>query len=612
MKTMKWMIVLAAAMLLVAPASAYDDEDYKPPEDKDEVTATMGATPTSTDGALFRVAEYDATEGDAILGLSWMTSPYGRNLFSLDLQRLESADFDASFSLDLNRVVRVSASGNGLLHRLGHDSLSNLEAVSDLKVVRHTDLEPGAEYQIKHKVYAVQAAFHPPVASWLSYRVGFREEQRDGNRQVLAASHCTSCHVTSQGRRIDNSTSDFTFGVHAKSGGMDLDYELLTRDFRENGATPMGTYEQAFRPATPPSAPDPDSVVTPFNDRLWFQNGQYPVNQVPEIRRTAHKLKARGQINRNNSVNFTLVQSTTENRTSNLEYDFSGFRGRYTAKFKNNMRFNLWGQWDKIENDPYFVDLLALNGLTSPPISDGGPGYTGITYEQYINNVLLPTRPGAPESVYFSDYDRAAAQDREESRLGADLSWRANRRNNVRLGYKYRSIDRDYVVLNDGTGKTTSHTLKASWNYRAAKRVRWNNTLRYTTIDNPYVNVNGGLRAYSEDPPGIAPSPKSPLSLQYFELQALRVANLSSVPTDELRFRSQATWSPKGNWALSGNVRYRDAENDELDWTQWERNTTGFGANLWYAAGPEFQFTLGVDSQKQETDAVAIVPVMDG
>lgn len=612
MKTRNWMLVLAAAALLISPASAYDDEDYESAEDKDEVTLTMGYQASSSEESLLRVAEYDSVEANPIVGLSWMTSPYGRNLFSFDLQRLESNDFDAAFSLDLDRVVRVSATGHGLLHRLDHDPLANLEGVSDLKVVRHTDLEPGAEYQINHRLYDVRADFHPPVASWLSYRVGYREEQRQGRRQVLSTSHCTSCHVVGQGREIDNATTDFVFGAHARAGGMDLDYEILTRGFREKGQTPMGIYEEAFRPATPGSAPDPDSVVRPFNDRLWFQNGENPINQVPELRRTAHKLKARGRINPNNAVNFTLVRSTTENRTTNLEYEFSGFRGRYTAKFKNNVRLNVWGQWDKIENDPYFVDLVALNGLTSPPISDGGPGYTGVTYEQWVNNVLLPTRPGDPEPVNFSDYDRLSPMDREDSRLGADVYWRANRRSTVRLGYKYRSIDRDHVVLNDGTGKTTSHTVKAAWNYRAAKRLRWTNTLRYSTIDNPYINVDGGLRAYSEDPVGIAPSPKSPLSLQYFELQALRVANLSSVPTDELRFRSQATWSPKGKWALSGNVRYRDAENDELDWTQWERNSFGIGANLWYAAGPQFQFTLGVDSQQQETDAAAIVPVMDG
>ena len=227
MKTKRWMLLLAAAMLVLAPASAYDDADYEPAEDKDEVTVTMGVSPSSSDDSLHRVAEYDATEGDGIFGLSWMTSPYEKNLFSFDVQRMESADFDASFVLDLDRVVRVSASGHGLLHRLDHDSLGNLEAVSDLKVVRHTDLEPGAEYQIKHRLYQVRADFHPPVASWLSYRVGYREEQRDGRRQVLATSHCVSCHVVGQGRRIDNSTSDFSFGVHARKGGLDLDYEIL-------------------------------------------------------------------------------------------------------------------------------------------------------------------------------------------------------------------------------------------------------------------------------------------------------------------------------------------------------------------------------------------------
>ena len=31
--------------------------------------------------------------------------------------------------------------------------------------------------------------------------------------------------------------------------------------------------------------------------------------------------------------------------------------------------------------------------------------------------------------------------------------------------------------------------------------------------------------------------------------------------------RTSLTWTPKGTYSLSGNARYRDAENDELDFS---------------------------------------------
>ena len=59
-------------------------------------------------------------------------------------------------------------------------------------------------------------------------------------------------------------------------------------------------------------------------------------------------------------------------------------------------------------------------------------------------------------------------------------------------------------------------------------------------------------------------------------------------------------------------MRYRDAETDDLDYTEWSQNTTGVGLNFWFAANAKFHLTLGLDSQMQETDTWFIVPVFDG
>ena len=90
------------------------------------------------------------------------------------------------------------------------------------------------------------------------------------------------------------------------------------------------------------------------------------------------------------------------------------------------------------------------------------------------------------------------------------------------------------------------------------------------------------------------------------------MANLTNFASQALKFRSQLTWAPSGKWTLSGNVRYRDAENDELDWTKWDQNLTALGVNFWFAANHKFHFTVGADTQTQETDTAFVVPVMDG
>lgn len=626
MKTLRWMLVVTLAIALVPAVTAKEDEEYKPPEDREQTTVTTGAQGSSVEGAENRVSEYEVTEPTPILGLGWATSPYDAVGFSFNFERWNSDQYFGSASLDLNRTVRVNATLDSLLHRLDHDPLNNLDAVSELKVVRSTDLEPGRDYQIRRRIYDVNADFHPKGLGWFSYRVGYRNEQREGTRQVLNTSHCTSCHVVAQGREIDRATTDVTFGAHVSKGGVDVDYELLSRQFQEDGATPTAPYEEAFRPATPGSFPDQTVLVAPFNDRLWFQNGDLPIDMVPEIKRVAHKLKARGEIGKKSAANFTLVRSTTENRYTGLQYDFTGARGRYTWKPQDDLRVNFSARHDSLKNDTTLVNVADLFGVSGAPISDRGPGYTGITFQQYVGNVITGRRPAEYLSQYdlstdFTEFTRLSSMNRDDDRLGVDVYWKPSRKNSVRAGYQYRVVDREHIVLADGTGETKSHTLKLSWTHRAAKRLRWHNNLRYKTTDNPYVNVDGAMREYVAfiDPvsgglvgqPSPA-SPKNPVSYQYFELQQFRVANVSNVPTDEMKFRSQATWSPKPNISLSGNVRHRDAENDELDWTSWEHSSTGVGVNLWIAPSPEFQLTLGGDRVQQETEATVIVPIMDG
>ena len=610
MKILKWSLLVPLALLLVLPVAAYDDDEYKAPDDEAEATIETGYHGSSVDDADHRAGEYISHEAGPYFGLNWQTSPYDGTYFELDLERWSADDFGGRLEIDLERMVKLTASADSLLHRLDHDPLANLNAVSDIKVVRSTDLEMGAEYQIRHMQNEINAEFQPPQLKWFSFHAGYREQMREGRKQSLHTGHCTACHTVSQGREVDQETDEGTFGVQFKSGIIQLAYEVLSRTFTEKGEMPFAPYETPYRPATPSTAPDPWVLILPFNDRLYYpvpgmdpDSATLAYDRVPDVKRTAHMLKLKAGAEHGGPLSITLLQSKTENRFTNLDYTFEGFRGRYTWRPKDNLRINFTAQRDKIENDPVYVNLPDLWGGGPYPTSYG----TFEAWRQAVDDPLLN----------FTDFTRYSSMNRTENRFGIDTFWRPMRHGTFRAGYKYRKIDRDHVVLIDGTGESTSHTLKLGWNQRLAKRLRWTNSLVYKTTDNPYASVGGALRAFDGfREPGVvngnAPSPKSPLSYQYYQLQALRVANVTNVPSQYIKLRSNANWSPKGTWALSGNFRYKDAENDELNYSTWDQNSMGVGVNFWVAPNPEVHFTVGADHYTEETEALATIPLMDG
>jgi hypothetical protein len=635
MKKTRWMLVLAAALLVVLPAAGYDDEEYTPPEDDSEGNVDLGYQDSDTDGNLQRVAEFNDVDANVVGGLNWKNSPYKKNQYDFMIDWTSRDQFKTELDFDWNRVVRVNVDAVALPHKLEHDPLTSLQAVSTIKVVRSTDLEPGRNYQIRYENAAVDGDFLVPSVTGLSFHAGLRVQNREGTKQSLHTGHCTSCHTVAQGREVDQTTQDATLGIHFSRGVIDLDYRVMSRSAEENGATPVATFETPFRPAPPPWAPNQDALPgeTLFIDRLWFpgptgapyDSATAIYDLVPKTEKIAHTLKFKAAIRKVDALNFTFVQSTTKNDTTSLEYDVQGFRGRYTWVPRKKLRVNFIAKRTKIDNQSVFLDLSALWGGGPWETTYGGVGQT--TFEGWRE--WLDANGGTDvraDPMNFTTGTRLSSMNRTNDRLGFDLFWRPMKRGTFRGGLFYRSVDRENVVLLDGTGKTESVKLKLGWNMRFGKRVRWFNALVYENIDNPYMNVAGARRAFQgfrEDgfvfglgdtdlatPPG--PTPKNPYSLQYYQLQSYRVANLSNAPSGVARFRSAVNWSPKGNWTLGGNFKYNTSENDELNYSTYERESLGVGASFWMAAAPTVHFTLAADVFSGDTDAYVAIPLMDG
>lgn len=589
MRRKEFSIFLVLALLLAMPVMAYDDEEYEAEENDTQVEWTLGYRTVSTDDSVEKVGEYLSVGDGAVVGLSWFTSPYDKVHWGITFNRIDQDFWNGGMSLDLNRRVRVDINVDGMLHRTVHDPVTNLQGVAEIKVNRSTDLEPGAQYRIQRRLYEIHAEVLTGVEG-LSLRAGYRQQTRSGFKQLLTTTHCTSCHTVAQGREVNNKLNEATLGVHYTRGVISLDYQLTGRSFDEYGETPEVFYDRGLHPA---------SLGPGFNDRLWFQDGFFAANQVPKMDKTSHRLQAAADFKGGDALDFTVARSNTQNKSAMLEWDFTGYRGRYTWRVKDGLKVNLSAQRDEIESDPVLVDLVSMNGLTAAPVTNYG------TYQDWRRLV-----DGDP-TLTFESFTRASNYDRTEDRLNADVFWRPRKGTALRFAADYANVDRENVVLADGTGETTTARVKASWNEKVGKNLRFMNSLTYTTRDNAYANINGALRAW--DPAfGPAPSPKDPASLQYYQLHALRMADVSSVPSGELRYRGTGTWMPSARAALSANVRYMDGENDELDYSSLEKENLGVGANLWMAVSPEFSFMLGLDHLEQETGAMMAIPLMDG
>jgi hypothetical protein len=591
------LVFIVLALLLGMPAMAYDDDNYEAEEEKETLIWNLGVRSVSSEDARFRVAEYETTGSGPLVGVQWYTSPYEDATLGIRFHLTDNDDFNAGVSVDLGRVFRLEATGDSMLHRLGHDPLTNLQAVADIKVVRSTDMEPGAQYSITRKLYEIHAEIFPPSVAGLSLRAGYSDQTRKGFKQILTTSHCTSCHTVGQGREVDSSITDAMVGIHFTRGLISLDYELISRTYKDAGAMPTTFYEVGIHPA---------SLGAGFNDRLWFQDGFFASGQVPDLEKTIHKFQVAADFKGGNGLDFTIVESRTKNTTAGLDFDFTGYRGRYTWRIGDTLKLNLWGKQDKVKSDATSIDLVEMNGLTAAGVTSYGG--TVMTYQNWRR--LVESDP----TLNFESFTRNSAYDRTSTRLGFDTFWRPRRGTALRLGVRQDTVDRDNTILSDGTGETDTTTVKLNWNERVGENWRFNNSVTMKARDNAYANINGGMRAYDPLAPfPISPaSPKNPESVQYYQLYQLRVADLTNTPSDELRYRGTGTWMPSAKTALNANIRYLNAENDELDYSTMEKDSLGFGVNLWTSPAPKFNFMIGFDHFEQETGVLMAIPLMDG
>ncbi len=83
-----------------------------------------------------------------------------------------------------------------------------------------------------------------------------------------------------------------------------------------------------------------------------------------------------------------------------------------------------------------------------------------------------------------------------------------------------------------------------------------------------------------------------------------RQADLTSFPTRTLFVEGSATVTPTPRLAITGHYRWRDSQNDDLNYSDWGLTMVSPGMELWLAADGRWAVTAGVVQQHEKLDTL--------
>ncbi|MCX7895553.1 MAG: GSU2204 family CXXCH-containing (seleno)protein [Thermoanaerobaculum sp.] len=529
-----------------------------------------------------RAAEYSTTESgpDAAVSLQYQ----GQGFFlAVESSALATDRQDHALTFELGRMVRSHTTFSKLPHRLVHDTLPNLAgSISDVKIVYGEDLDPTAQYGIRYDQLTNHTQFQFPGAGWLTLSTHFREQWRQGHVQSLSVAHCYNCHVVSQTRALDHHTKDAGISAAATVANFTIKATASSRDAREREGPPLRLYNRAQHPA----------LRTPlFDDRATYdsRNGPLPYNWYPTQEKETYKLTVTNPNLAGFSLLFSAASSQLTNTHTGNEVEYDGLSLSFARKLSQRARLALFLRSYSFESTPYFYD-------SPEPVAAAGP-YAGKTYRQQYG--------------FDPDYLRLSALDRDVLEGTLRLSYKLGKGTTLLGQYQIRQLDRVHMEVAPGETTTLENQLRVQLTSRPTKGLNLRAALAFADISHPFMHLNAACNPNPMQTVAV-PSPVVPGSVQYYQMYAARVADLTASPSRFWEARASASYQTPTSFLANLSVRWWDGENQDLDLTDWAKSVAGITASVGWIPGEEWQAHLGATLGRMQTKAFFCIPVMDG
>jgi hypothetical protein len=517
-----------------------------------------------------KVGEYEDLKRDVLPDASIdISGMINRNYLDLHGIYYDENDFSGVADIDLNRIFREEFYYFRMPHFLEHDPLTNLNAIlpgPSAPATEFTDNDPNAEYSIRYTSVQSKSTFRMPFLPGSEIYFDYRKEMRKGHRQVMALSKCSSCHVVSQSRDIDEYTEDLNPGFKAKfgnekSGWLTVSYDYLKRRFGETGPDPKNLYNLAVNPHT----------GADMSNRVQYDNERLPFNVVPSSEKDSHTIKAHGQIPQiATDVFASYVNSSVENVHEGNEYNLNSAIGRITNYLIPGLTVSGKFRWMDIDNDDVFIQVIERPPAYSATYTDFDP-----------------------------DFDRKSAMNRKVYDAELSAKYRLTKHLTLNGKFEWESTDRDFYEVASDETKTTEYAGSAGLTFRKAGlygRIDY----EHREIEDPFANPKAAC-----NPTG---APTAITLDQYFQLYNLRRLTLSSLPETKDQVDTSITWPISPYVSLSGYYRYINESND----FGWDQQSHMPSVSLWFTPSPKLNFSLSYLYNYQETNGIICEPVFNG
>ncbi len=575
-------------------------------------------------------AEYNSS-----VGYKW-TTYLGGNLelskngfdFSADALYRDVDDQDYKGAVSLRRILIYKADYSRFLHRLDHDYMENLQAhifppastgwsnwgkspdLADIPGgktvgtanVYHTDLAPEDMFEIAHSQLQHGVKFNIPELPNVKLSFNHRLEERKGERQAMTNSKCLSCHIVSRAQKVDETTNDINPKLSLTLGTLSLEFSYMHREFNADNEDLTNVYNGLVGKEL-------------FQNRLQYDRttGEVPYSRTPDSTKDTYKGKIRWDINRHNTfiANYVYSQSTnrstrgaydilTGNYGEELDLDSNIVNARFHSRLSRSLSLNVFGKYQNLDNENVNI---RKNVRKNPPSAPGGDVTLS---EGYINQ--------SGYSFFEEDEVRRSGYNSDTYQVGTDITWRVMRGLRVKAGYEFKREQRNNYRYHNVPHSTKEHLVTLSTDWRTSHNLKFDFDYRFEYYNDPYelkkaqCTPSGSYGVY-----GGLPADLYDVTRAYEPaIYSKRVASRSNMPEYAHEFKFKTHWRPISMLATNAHVKYRYANNSDIDGADWTRNflMAGFTATL--TPAKDFVFTAGYTYLYDSYDSQYCIAIYDG
>ena len=621
-----WLLALLSVLILtVAGTQAIAQEGLASGH------VEVGLTAVDTDDNPARVNEYVKTSNDDSafnpsldLDMDYLNGGFASEL-GIDFKSADT--YDLSLKADLQRILRVQADLQSFMHWKDHETLGQMGAtlaydarggqpnvttdqifadLYDLGVTTVGGHDPIAgtydpevayeqeldnDYIITRREMSGEFDMSLPQLPNVTFHAGLRVEEREGLEQAIGEGKCSGCHVSAEGKSINERTEDVTLGVTGKFGLVTVDYEYLNRNFDSNSSNISRYYSKSDK-----------------FDQLLYKGSELDYSSTPDSEKDTHSLKVRADFNAYTNLIGSYVKSTVTSNKANVED--SGYT---------------------LDDDTLKTEYESYSAKLSTRLGNWRFSLRGSTYEIDAddNEVTFPARAAfdyytAGNIIYdlgLSD-EWLSAEERETTEFGLDAVYRINKGTTLRLGYNYENEKRKEEEL----GETETHTYKVALKSRINSMLSGRISYQYQDIDDPFgadhatgiyqertdldsvfydTVYDSGLWYRAFNVAGLDYSDITASKLFYWDVvYPYRSFAATNQPDTTHETKFNMTWAPSANMAANVFARMRFEENDEV---HYDQSTYVPGFSFWWAPSNKLNLTMAYTFTKQDTENRACV-----